>query len=163
MHRLRIAVLFLLVAVLSGACASRAATPSDSPSAAAPSAAAPSAAAPSAPSGVQSVGLSEWKVVMASTMKAGQVNFAITNAGTAPHELLVFKSDLAVTAYPKDSAGSIVEDGPGVTLVSDGDNIEPSGSQARTVDLTVPGTYLFVCNIPGHFQQGMFTVVTVTP
>ena len=23
------------------------------------------------------------------------------------------------------------------------------------------GTYLFVCNLPGHFKAGMFTVVTV--
>ena len=43
------------------------------------------------------------------------------------------------------------------TLFSDGENIDPSGSQARTVDLA-PGTYLFVCNIPGHFKNGMFTV-----
>ena len=50
----------------------------------------------------------------------------------------------------------------GVTLVSDGDNIEPAGSQARSIDLA-PGKYLFVCNIPGHFKQGMFTVVTVAP
>ncbi len=153
MHRPRIAILFLLVTALAGACASRTATPTTPPS----------AAPPSAPSGAQPVALSEWKVVMASTIKAGQVSFAITNTGTTPHELLVFKSDLDPAAYPKDSAGSIVEDGPGVTLVGDGENIDPAGSQARTVDLTVPGTYLFVCNIPGHFTQGMFTVVTVTP
>jgi uncharacterized cupredoxin-like copper-binding protein len=36
------------------------------------------------------------------------------------------------------------------------------GTQARTIDLT-PGKYLFVCNIPGHFKQGMYTVVTVKP
>ena len=82
--------------------------------------------------------------------------------GTAPHELLVFKSDLDPSAYPTDAAGSIKEEGAGVTLVSDGENIDPAGSQVRIVDLT-PGTYLFVCNIPGHFKQGMFTVVTVAP
>jgi len=78
-----------------------------------------------------------------------------------PHELLIFKSDLAPAAYPKDKSGDIIEDGPGVNLVSDGENIDPAGAQTRTVDLK-PGTYLFVCNIPGHFKQGMFQVVTVT-
>ena len=47
--------------------------------------------------------------------------------------------------------------------MSDGENIDSGGSQSRTVDLSTPGTYLFVCNIPGHFHQGMYSVVTVTP
>jgi len=96
-------------------------------------------------------------------MLAGQMNFSITNIGTIQHELLVFKSDLPPSAFPIDNKGNVIEDGPGITLVSDGDNIDPGKTQARTVDLTQPGTYLFVCNIPGHFKAGMFSVVTVTP
>jgi uncharacterized cupredoxin-like copper-binding protein len=96
-------------------------------------------------------------------MVAGQVSFAITNFGTIQHELLVFKSDLPPSAFPVDDTGNIIEDGSGITLVSDGDNIDPGRTQARTVDLTQPGSYLFVCNIPGHFKAGMFSVVTVTP
>jgi uncharacterized cupredoxin-like copper-binding protein len=106
--------------------------------------------------------LSEWKVDTASTIKAGKSTFTISNAGTIAHELLIFKSDKAPSAYPTDAAGDIVEDGAGVDLSSDGDNIDPAGSQTRSVTLA-PGTYLFVCNIPGHFKSGMFTVVTVTP
>ena len=109
----------------------------------------------------QTVSLSEWKVDMPSTVKAGKVTFTIANAGTTAHELLVFKSDQAPSAYPTNPAGGIVEDGAGVTLLSDGENIDPGKTQERTVVLA-PGTYLFVCNIPGHFAQGMFTVVTVT-
>ncbi len=112
--------------------------------------------------GTQTISLSEWKVAVASTMKAGPTSFTITNMGTTPHELLVFKSDLDPSAYPTDAAGDIKETGAGVILVSDGENIELGGSQPRTVDLS-PGKYVFVCNIPGHFKQGMFTVVTVTP
>jgi len=82
--------------------------------------------------------------------------------GVAPHELLVFKSDLEPSAYPTDAAGDIKEEGAGVKLVSDGDNIDPGGSQVREIDL-VPGKYLFVCNIPGHFRQGMYSLVIVTP
>ena len=109
------------------------------------------------------VSLTEWKVAVPETLKAGQVTFDITNDGSMQHEMLVFKSDLAPADYPKDANGDIVEEGAGVTLISDGDNIEPKGTQSRTVDLSAPGTYLFVCNLPGHFKAGMFTVVTVVP
>jgi hypothetical protein len=120
------------------------------------------AAVSASPLGGETITLSEWKVAVASTIKSGTTDFTITNNGVAPHELLVFKSDLDPTAYPTDAAGDIKEEGAGVTLVSDGDNIDPAGSQARSIDLG-PGKYLFVCNIPGHFKQGMFTVVNVTP
>jgi hypothetical protein len=107
------------------------------------------------------ISLYEWKVIVADTIKAGPSTFTISNFGTMPHELLIFRSDLPPAAYPKDKSGDIVEDGPGVDLVSDGENIDPTAAQVRTVNLN-PGTYLFVCNIPGHFKQGMYQVVTVT-
>ena len=65
-------------------------------------------------------------------MLAGQVNFSITNIGTIQHELLVFKSDLAPSAYPVDNNGNIIEDGPGITLVSRGDKIDPGKTQTRS-------------------------------
>lgn len=170
MPRLRVTILSFLIAAAAAACGSSAATPSPSQSAAStasqPSAVltpSPIASVVSAsPSGGETISLTEWKVVVATTIKAGKTDFTISNMGTVPHELLVFKSDLAPTAYPTDAAGDIKEEGAGVTLLSDGENIDPAGTQARSVDLT-PGTYLFVCNIATHFKQGMFMVVTVTP
>ena len=121
----------------------------------------PTAVASTGPA-VATIALSEWKVATSSALRAGTTTFTISNAGTTEHELLVFKSDLAPSAYPTDPAGDIQEDGPGVDLLSDGENIPVGGTQERTVELK-PGTYLFVCNIPGHFKSGMFTVVTVAP
>lgn len=163
MPRLSVALVSLVIAATAAACGGSGSTPSSQPSG--PPAASPSASAAevsASPVGAQPIGLSEWKVVVASSIKSGTLDFTITNNGAAPHELLIFKSDLEPAAYPTDAAGDIVEEGAGVTLVSDGENIDPAGSQARTVDLA-PGKYVFVCNIPGHFKQGMFTVVTVTP
>ena len=37
----------------------------------------------------------------------------------------------------------------------------PTCTQTRMIDLTQPGSYLFVCNLPGHVQAGMYSVVTV--
>lgn len=95
-------------------------------------------------------------------MKAGKADLSIANVGADPHELLIFKDDRDPAAYPVDAAGDIKEEGAGVALVSDGENIEPGGTQTRSVELK-PGKYLFVCNIPGHFKQGMYEIVIVTP
>ena len=171
MPRFRGAILTIVIAVIATACASTAATTSPQTSAAAASAALPSTAAtpaatastaPSAAAPVSpTVALTEWSVTVAGTIKAGKLKITSTNTGVAAHELLIFKSDLAPSAYPLDKAGNIIEEGAGVTLVSDGANIDPAGSQVRSINLT-PGKYLFLCNIPGHFKAGMFTVVTVT-
>jgi uncharacterized cupredoxin-like copper-binding protein len=167
-HRIAIAALAVAIAVGTTACAGTGSpTPgwTYGPTFGAAATAAPTATATPAPTPAPTqdtgIALTEWKVAVASNFKAGSTTFTIANNGTIPHELLVFKSDLAPSAYPTDAAGDIVEDGPGVVLVSDGENVDPNGSQSRTVDLA-PGTYLFVCNIPGHFKAGMFTVVTVT-
>jgi uncharacterized cupredoxin-like copper-binding protein len=163
MPRLRPALVLVVIAVAAVACGSSGSTATSSPSTAAATASpnASAAVVSASPIGGQTISLSEWKVVVASTIKAGKTDFTITNDGVAPHELLVFKSELDPAAYPTDAAGDIEEEGAGVTLVSDGENIDPGGSQSRTVDLA-PGKYVFVCNIPGHFKQGMFTVVTVS-
>jgi uncharacterized cupredoxin-like copper-binding protein len=172
-HQVRLAISCLVIAAAAAACGSSGSTTSSSPSAAPPASSQPSAVSTGSPSesaatgslspvGTEAIGLAEWKVVVASSIKSGKTDFTIVNNGTAPHELLIFKSDLAPAAYPTDAAGDVQEEGVGVTLVSDGENIDPGGSQARSVDLA-PGTYLFLCNIPGHFKQGMFAVVTVTP
>jgi uncharacterized cupredoxin-like copper-binding protein len=150
----------------AGAASTTPSAEATSASAAEPSAA-PTSGSSAGPIGSPAAGtaiyISEWSVGLPTSMVAGQVNFTITNIGTIPHELLVFKSDLAASAYPLDKKGNVIEDGPGITLLSDGENLDPGKSQARTVDLTQPGTYLFVCNIPGHFKAGMFRAVTVTP
>lgn len=105
--------------------------------------------------------LSEFHVGLPTTaFTPGVKTLHITNAGSVQHELLVFRSDLAPANYPLDH-GDINEDGPGITKVSDGDNLDPGRTQTRTVDLSTPGTYLFVCNLPGHFHSGMYTVATV--
>ena len=135
-------------------------SPSPSASAGAASPPAPSASASGAAGG--NVTLAEWVVVAAGAMKAGKSDLTIANAGALPHELLIFKSDRDPKAYPVDAAGDIKETGGGVTLVSDGANIDPGGTQTRSVDLAA-GKYLFVCNIPGHFKNGMYEIVIVAP
>jgi uncharacterized cupredoxin-like copper-binding protein len=176
MRRLPVAIASLVIAAAAAACGASAATTAPAPSTAQAPSVAPSlvaspapsvapsastAASPSAPI-APSISLAEWKVVVSGTIKAGKTKLTIDNDGVGAHEFLVFKSDRDASAYPLDKAGDIIEDGAGVALLSDGENIDPGGTQTRTVDLA-PGKYLFVCNIAGHFRQGMFTAVTVAP
>jgi Sulfocyanin (SoxE) domain len=171
--RIRAALLSLVIAASAAACGSAAVAPTFRPTPVAAATPLPSpvaiasapvvvAAAVPAKAIIPSLSLYEWKVIAPSTIKPGKFTYTISNFGTIQHELLVFKSPLDPASYPTDASGHIKEVGAGVTLVSDGENIDPSGSQVRTIDLK-PGKYLFVCNIPGHFKAGMFTVVTVAP
>ena len=171
MPQFRAALALVAITAVVASCGGSASTPTSGPSTGLPpspslstkptspphASTAPSAAAAVA----SSVSLTEWKVVVTGSIKAGKTQLTINDVGVAAHEMLVFKSDRDPSAYPTAEAGNIKEEGAGVTLISDGENIDPGGTQTRTIDLA-PGKYLFVCNIPGHFKQGMFTVVTVT-
>lgn len=106
--------------------------------------------------------LTEWKVGLSrTTLKAGKYAFEINNKGTTQHELIAFKTDLARAALPVDAQGDVNEDAPVLTKATDGDDIHVGKAQLRSVDLRQPGTYVFLCNLPGHYKAGMYTTVTV--
>jgi uncharacterized cupredoxin-like copper-binding protein len=136
-------------------------------SSAAPAQATSSAAAPAAFAGTtMPITLSDYKVTLpASTSTAGKKTLQIANNGSMQHEILVFHPDVSIDAgnLPISPDGDISEDSPGVNKVSDGDNIDPGKGQTRDLDLSQPGTYVFVCNLPGHYKLGMWTKVTVQP
>jgi uncharacterized cupredoxin-like copper-binding protein len=111
--------------------------------------------------GSNSVDLSEFSVNVANSVKPGKASFTITNKGTVPHELLVFHTGLKPSEFPLGSDGEVNEDAPGLNKISDGDNLDPTRAQVRTIDLSEPGTYVFLCNLPGHFKSGMYATVTV--
>jgi uncharacterized cupredoxin-like copper-binding protein len=103
----------------------------------------------------------EFKIDTPTGVKPGSYSYVLYNAGSLVHEVLVFRPSLARDALPVDADGNLSEDAPGMNKISDGDNISPGQTQVRTIDLTEPGTYLFVCNLPGHYKNGMYTWVTV--
>jgi len=115
----------------------------------------------SAPASAPTVGLAEFKVTTPTDVAAGKYEYTIFNNGTVQHELLVFHTTMAPGQLPLAPDGNIAENAPGLNKISDGDNIDPSKGQTRTIDLSQPGTYVFVCNLPGHYRAGMFIQVTV--
>jgi uncharacterized cupredoxin-like copper-binding protein len=127
-------------------------------------AAAPAPAPAAFAGGTLPISVSEFKLTMTvSSVTAGSKTIQISNAGAIPHEVLVFHPDASIDAgnLPVGPDGDITEEAPGVNKISDGENLDPGSSKSRQVDLSQPGTYVFVCNLPGHYKAGMWTKVTV--
>ena len=51
-------------------------------------------------------------------------------------------------------------DTTGLTLVDEVENILVEFDASLVVDLS-PGTYLVICNMPAHYQNGMWAYMTV--
>lgn len=96
--------------------------------------------------------LSDFKIVSDhATVPAGRTVFGIRNHASMLHELKVIKTDLDPDKLPIDGASAkAVEDGKVGELL----NISAGASRKLVVDL-VPGKYVLVCNIAGHYQLGM--------
>jgi uncharacterized cupredoxin-like copper-binding protein len=110
------------------------------------------------------VTLDEYHVrIDATSVPAGTVTFQVNNMGTQKHEFVILKTDLAVAALPADPAvvNKVQEDTAGVQHVDEISELVPGGLQTLTVALT-PGTYILVCNYPGHVHAGMLATLTVT-
>lgn len=89
------------------------------------------------------------------TAKAGKVKVDLKNAGKAPHEFVVIKTDSAPDAL-KVKGGQASEDGS----VGEIEEVEGGASGTHTFDLK-PGKYVFICNVPGHYKDGMAGQLTV--
>jgi uncharacterized cupredoxin-like copper-binding protein len=104
--------------------------------------------------------LSEWKITLnPAEVLAGDITIAAKNQGAVEHELVILKTDVApdklemagnrVNEDKYKSAGEIADFNAGTTE-----------SQAFKLD---PGKYVLICNIAGHYQQGMAAALTVNP
>jgi uncharacterized cupredoxin-like copper-binding protein len=107
------------------------------------------------------VTLGIFKIDMPATIKAGQVTFHITNDDTSDtHEFLIFKSGLAPGKLPLDSNSNVDVTAPGLTKIGGIAPLSPGESKDLTVTLD-PGKYVALCNLPGHYEAGMFAGFTV--
>lgn len=86
---------------------------------------------------------------------AGKVKFTLQNQGQAEHELVVLKTNTAAGSLK--ATGGRVSEADSVGEVSE---TKAGATKSATLNLK-PGRYVFVCNIPGHYQGGMRGVLTV--
>lgn len=92
---------------------------------------------------------------------AGDVTFDIHNDAEQTHEFVVFKTDLAEDQLPTDDNGDVEETGTGVELVDEAEEIEGGSDTSLSVNLAT-GSYVVICNLPGHYRQGMHAGFTVS-
>jgi uncharacterized cupredoxin-like copper-binding protein len=115
--------------------------------------------AESAPSGSQVVAeLSDYKItVTVPSVKAGKIKIGVRNVANMEHSFQVLKTDLAHDKLPVDGASAKAKEEGKVGEIA---SIPAGKSASVTIDL-VPGKYVFICNVAGHYQLGMHTGFTV--
>jgi uncharacterized cupredoxin-like copper-binding protein len=90
---------------------------------------------------------------------AGRTVFDTTNtAAELVHEIEVFSGANPGTVLP---VADSVADTTGLTLIDEIEDIVPGARASLAIDL-VPGTYLVMCNLPGHYSLGMWAYLEVT-
>jgi hypothetical protein len=125
-----------------------------------------SASTPSA-SAVQ-LTLREWAVVSTpASVPHGTVTFLVTNDGPNDvHEFVIIRTDLDPGALPTDEHGAVVEDGEGIEVVAELEDIPVGLTRDVTLDLE-NGRYVLLCNVyrededEAHYAEGMRTAFTV--
>ena len=119
-------------------------------------ASAPASAAAGAKGGGLTVTTTEFAFAPTTlTAKAGRVKVTLVNHGSAKHELVVLKTAQAAGGL-KVSGGRVSE----AHAVGEVSETAAGATKSATLNLKA-GRYVFVCNIPGHYQGGMRGTLTV--
>ena len=79
------------------------------------------------------------------------IRLATQNTGTIAHELKVIRTDLAADALPQK--GGVVDESQ-VQVVAKSKELKRRDKATLDVKLQ-PGSYVFICNISGHYALGM--------
>ncbi len=88
---------------------------------------------------------------------AGSVTISAPNVGKAEHELVLIKTDRDPGSFPV-SAGRVDEEA--FESVGEIPDVEAGKTKRATFQLKA-GSYAMICNIPAHYQQGMYGSLTV--
>jgi uncharacterized cupredoxin-like copper-binding protein len=141
-HRVRPATTLVALLVLGAACGG-------------------SAGAGESPSPEQGIAttLTDFKITPADTeAAAGEVSFDLENDGPSLHTFFLVNTDLAEDALPVTDH---VVDLGALEVVAQSGEVAVGAQAPVTGDLSA-GTYVMLCNLPGHYEAGMHAAFTVT-
>ena len=97
----------------------------------------------------------------AATAAAGSVEISAPNVGQTEHELVLFKSDADPGSLPV--AGGEVDEAAfekqGAVNVGEIEEVLPGETKSGSFELAA-GKYVMICNLPGHYLQGMYGSLT---
>jgi len=108
------------------------------------------------------VTLSDYDITLSSaSVPPGSVTFDVENVADQVHEFLLLRTDRAPDDLPTTSNGNRVDvDAASVTELDEVADLDGGASGSMTLDLE-SGSYVGVCNIPGHYKLGMYAGFTV--
>jgi uncharacterized cupredoxin-like copper-binding protein len=96
-----------------------------------------------------------------STVMAGAVTLDVTNwSRSVLHEMLVIAVDNPNAPLLYDYYQARVPEDQ-VKVLGEVADLEPNASKTLKLTLT-PGSYLLICNVPGHYAAGMVAALSVT-
>ena len=125
----------------------------------APAAAPQAAPQPAVPTKDLRVGMGEFFYSPATaTAAAGKVSISAINQGSVMHELVLARTNLPAGGLPTLADGSVDEE----ALNSPGEIPDVAAGATKSTKLNLaPGRYVMFCNLPGHYQGGMYGTVVV--
>jgi uncharacterized cupredoxin-like copper-binding protein len=97
--------------------------------------------------------------------KVGWLTLEAVNEGMSMHELVILKTDLNPAELPRKEAKDhqelvqeylVNEDDARVETIDEIEEFPVGTSQVKNVFFE-PGHYVLFCNIPGHYDKGMYT------
>ncbi len=97
--------------------------------------------------------------------------FDAANEGINTHELVILRTDLKPDALPrkKFKNGQVApteylvnEDDARLTTIDEIEEFPAGTRQKKTISLSA-GHYVLFCNIPGHYDKGMFASLQIMP
>jgi uncharacterized cupredoxin-like copper-binding protein len=91
---------------------------------------------------------------------AGELTFEGTNEGTMTHEFEIFLVPEGVDAndLPVENNAALADEM--LEVIDEVEDIAPGTSATLQVDLEA-GDYAVLCNLPGHYAEGMHATFTV--
>lgn len=94
------------------------------------------------------------------TVPAGKVTFrAVNESKDQVHELIVVRADSHATLPYDGRKNEVIE--KRIHHLGEISDLKPGAKGTMTLDLK-PGSYVVICNQPGHYKAGMMTTLTVT-
>lgn len=95
------------------------------------------------------------------SLAAGELSFEGLNEGTLTHEFEVFRVPEGVDADALPLDGDTARADELLELVDEVEDIAPGTSATLSLSLD-PGGYAVLCNLAGHYENGMHATFTVT-
>jgi uncharacterized cupredoxin-like copper-binding protein len=95
-----------------------------------------------------------------SPLPHGDTELKATHVGAEAHDLVVLRTELAPDALPTTADDTVDQEAEGLEVVGTFGEIEPGEVVSLTLDLEA-GTYVIICNVPTHYEQGMRAAIAL--